>query len=295
MLTNALLYAGLLPLFVSATLAFIMQRLRSPSPIVWPTAMTGGFLAGQFALRGQSGFIDGLHTFFQPHEAVDWLPHIVLLALGVSIVMYLAPARRPRLIALAAALCLAAPVRLLSGNLAQNWSIPGKAVVVASLAAVLGFVWLLLASNDDEQPAILNVALTILVAVGTAIVLTQSGTFTYGLSCGALGAAIAGTALSALGAIGSASVWRRITVSDTHGASGIITFTLGSLIFLGHFYAELSMVNAALLFLSLIATAAPPPALLRSCPAWQRNTARITLCVLPMAIAVGSVVPLATQ
>ena len=136
-----------------------MQRMRSPSPIVWPVAITGGFLAAQFALRGQSGFADSLHTFLQPHEAVDWLPHIVLLALGVSIVMYFAPAHRPRLIALAAALCLAAPVRLLSGNLAQHWSIPGKVAVLVSLAAVLGVVWLLLASNDDEQPAILRVPL----------------------------------------------------------------------------------------------------------------------------------------
>ena len=112
-----------------------MRRMRSPSPIVWPVAITGGFLAAQFALRGQSGFSESLHTFFQPHEAVDWLPHIVLLALGVSLVMYLAPAHRSRLIALAAALCLAAPVRLLSGNLAQHWSILGKVAMLVSLAA----------------------------------------------------------------------------------------------------------------------------------------------------------------
>src|SRR3954452_21182743 len=145
MLTNALLYAGLLPLVVSASIAFMMQRMRFPPPIVWPVAITGGFLAGQFTLRGQSGFTESLHTFFHPHEAVDWLPHIVLLALGVSLVMYLAPAHRYRLIALAAALCLAAPVRLLSGNLAQHWSIMGKVAVLISLAAIFGLVWLMLA------------------------------------------------------------------------------------------------------------------------------------------------------
>ena len=73
-------------------------------------------------------------------------------------------------------------------------------------------------------------------------------------------------------------------------ASGIITFTLGSLIILGHFYAELSTTNTALLFLSLAATAAPLPALLRSGPAWQQNTARIMICLLPLGIAVVSVV-----
>src|SRR4051794_20483625 len=195
MLTNAILYAALLPLVISAAIAFSMRRMRSPLPVIWPVAITGGFLAAQFALRGQSGFFESLHTFFEPHEAVDWLPHIVLLALGVSIVMYLAPAQRPRLIALAAALCLAAPVRLLSGNLAQHWSIVGKVAVLISLAAIFGLVWLMLAFNDKKQAAILRLPLLILVAVGTAIVVTQSGAFMYGLSSAAVGAAITGAAI----------------------------------------------------------------------------------------------------
>ncbi len=210
MLTHALLYAGLLPLIASISIAFIMRRLYSPPQIAWPAAISAGFLTAHFAVRGQSGFSESLHAFFQPHEAVDWLPHIVLLALGVSIVMNLAPTHRPRLIALAAALCLAAPVRLLSGNVAQHWSILEKIAVLVSLAAVLGIVWLLLGSNDEEQPAIVHVPLLILVAVATAIVVTQSGVLVYGLSSAALGAAITGTALASLGATGSASAWQRL-------------------------------------------------------------------------------------
>ena len=283
MLTNAILYAALLPLVASALIAFIMRRMRSPLPVVWPVAITGGFLAAQFALRGESGFYESLHTFFEPHEAVDWLPHIVLLALGVSLLMYLAPAHRPRIIALAAALCVAVPVRLLGGNLAQHWSILAKVAVLVSLAVVLGFVWLLLASNGDGQPAIVRVPLLILVAVGTAIVVTQSGAFIYGLSSAALGAAITGAAL----------VFAFRAFESSAGAAataGILTFTLGSLIILGHFYAELSTTNTAWLLLSLVATAVPLPALLRSGPVWQRNTARILFCVLPLAIAVAGVV-----
>jgi hypothetical protein len=268
-----------LPLVASAAIAFVMRRMRSPVRIVWPVAITGGFLAAQFALRGQSGFSESLQTFLQPHEAVDWLPHIVLLALGVSIVMYLAPAQRPRLIALAVALCLAAPLRLLSGNLAQHWSIPGKVAVLASLATLLGLFWLLLASNDNEQPAILRVPLLILVSVGTAVIVTQSGVLIYGLSSAALSAAIAGTAL--------VFSFRGIAASSGFAATaGVITFTLGSLIILGHFYAELSTTNAALLLLSLAATATPLPALLKSGPPWQRNTACIVCCLLPLFFAV---------
>jgi hypothetical protein len=283
MLINTLLYAALLPLVASAAIAFVMRRMRSPVRIVWPVAITGGFLAAQFALRGQSGFSESLQTFLGPHEAVDWLPHIVLLALGVSIVMYLAPAPRPRLIALAVALCLAAPVRLLSGNLAQHWVILEKVAVLVSLAAVLGLIWLLLASNDNEQPAILRVPLLILVTVGAAIVLTQSGVLIYGLSSAALGAAVAGTAL--------VFAFRGIASSSGAAATaGVITFTLGSLIILGHFYAELGTVNAVLLLLSLVATAAPLPAVLRGGLPWQRNVARIVGCLLPLAIAVVGVV-----
>jgi hypothetical protein len=283
MLINTLLYAALLPLIASAAIAFIMRRMRSPVRIVWPVAITGGFLIAQFALRGQSGIVESLQTFLSPHEAVDWLPHIVLLALGLSIVMYLAPAQRPRLIALAVALCLAAPLRLLSGNLAQHWSIPGKLAVLVSLAAMLGVVWLLLASSESEQPAILRVPLLILVTIGAAIVVTQSGVFIYGLSSAALGAAIAGTALvfSFRGTASSAGA---------AAAAGVITFALASLIILGHFYGELSTINAALLILALVATGAPLPAVLRSGPAWQRNVARAVACSAPLLFAVLGVV-----
>jgi hypothetical protein len=277
MLTNALVYAGLLPLVISASIAFVMQRMRSASPIVWPIAITGGFLTGQFTLRGQSGFSESLHTFFQPHETVDWLPHIVLLALGVSLVMYLAPTHRYRLIALAAALCLAAPVRLLSGNLAQHWSTPGKVAMLVSLAAVLGLVWRLLALNDDRRPAILRVPLLILVAVTTAFVVAQSGAFVYGLSSAAFGAAVAGTAIifafrGADSSLGAAA------------AAGVTTFTLGSLIFLSHFYAYLSATNAGLLLLSLTATAAPLPTFL-TCSKWRLMITRTAACMLPLTIA----------
>src|SRR6266480_4503841 len=120
MLTNAILYAGLLPLITSATIAIVLQRMRVSSPIVWPVAIACGFLTAQFTLRSQTGISDSLHSFIEPHEAVDWLPHILLLALGVTVVAYMAPIDRRPLIALAAALCLAAPVRLLSGNVANH-------------------------------------------------------------------------------------------------------------------------------------------------------------------------------
>ncbi len=283
MIVDALLYAGLLPLIASAIVCVVSRYLRCPLSIIWPLATAMGFLVAQFALRGQGGIDASLHTFIQPYEALDWLPHIVLLALGVSVLMYLAPAQRPWLIAVAAMLCLSVPIRLLSGNLAQHWSVIGKVGVAASLTILLGLVWRLLALTGEERSTAIRVPLLILIAVGAAIVLTQSGVFTYGLSSAAFGAAIAGTAV----------VFAFRAIPSNLGAAataGVITFTLGSLIILGHFFAELTTTNAALLCLALTATAVPLPAFLRSGPAWQRGTARILLCLSPLALAVVSVV-----
>jgi hypothetical protein len=196
--------------------------------------------------------------------------------------MYSVPTSRPWLFALAAALCLAAPVRLLSGNLAQHWTIPGKLVVLAVLTAALGSVWFLLASSDGERPTMVRSPLLVLVAVGTAIVVTQSGAVMYGLSSAALGAAVTGTALVL-------AFRRTATTASVADAAGIITLTLGSLIILAHFYAELTTTSAALLLCSLAATGVPLPIVLRS-PAWQRTAARLVLCVLPLAVAVAGVV-----
>ena len=113
MFTSTLLYAGLLPLIVSAMVALVMRRMQSPPQVIWATAFAGGFLAAQFGLKSQTGFAAAWHSFIQPHEAADWLPLVVLLALGVSVVLIYAPtSRQRRTIALAAALCLAVPVRL---------------------------------------------------------------------------------------------------------------------------------------------------------------------------------------
>ncbi len=288
MFTALLLYAGLLPLVASAAIAFVMQRARAPSQIIWAVAPTGGFLAGQFTLR--NGFSDSFHSFLQPHEAVDWLPHVVLLALGVSVLMNSAPSQRRLVIVLGVALCVAAPVRFLSGNVAHHWTIVEKFAHLSLLATTLGALWLLLASKGDEQPSVLRVPLLILVAVGAAIVVTLSGVLVYGLSAGAVGAAITGTALASLAATGWTNVQQRFSFSGIQGTAGLIAFSLGSLIILGHFYSELSTLNAALLILSLAATAAPLPKFITSGPAWQSLVARTMLCVLLLAIAVVGVI-----
>jgi hypothetical protein len=155
-------------------------------------------------------------------------------------------------------------------------------------------VWLLLSTENKDEPLLLRAGLLTLVAVGTAIVTTLSGAFVAGLSCGAVAASIAGTALACTlvpirfrpGATGSASAEQRASSTGIPAAAAVITVSLGSLILLGHFYAYVAIVHAALLFLSLAATSVPLPNFLRRAPVWQQAAARTLVCVLPLLIAV---------
>jgi hypothetical protein len=251
--------------------------------IAWPIAIAAGFLVAQITLRADAGYAASLRTFLEPHDAIDWLPHIVLLALGVSIVMYLAPSRRGLLYFLAFALCLAAPVRLLSGNIASHWSPLVKLAWLAVLTAMLGATWLFLAPDDDANSPPFRVPLLVFVAVGIAMVLTQSGVLTYGMSAAALGAAICGA--------GVACGFRKSACNSGAAASaGVITLVFGSLIILTHFFAELSLLNAALVLVALVATAVPLPDFTRTGAAWRQIAARVVLCTVPIILAAISVI-----
>jgi hypothetical protein len=283
MLFDAIIYSGLVPLAIAAMVAFVMRRSYAPAQAVWPIAISAGFLVAQFALGADEGIAASLRTFIEPHQAIDWLPHITLLALGISILMYLSPSHRGWLYVLAGALCLAVPVRLLSGNVASQWSLTVKFGWLAVLTGVLGTTWRLLATDNEEDSTPFRVPMLAFVAVGIAVVIIQSGVFIYGMSAAALGAAICGVAI--------AFGLRKSGCNPGAAASaGVITLVLGSLIILTHFFAELSLLNAVLLLLALIATAIPLPAFLRTAAAWRLGAARAVLCIVPTVISVVSVV-----
>jgi hypothetical protein len=289
MLSNFLLYAGLLPLVASAVMAFVLRRWYCPAHLTWPAAIAGGFVFARFAMRSQTGVGDALQSLLQPQEAIDWLPLVVLLAFAVSIVMHLTrPQRRRRVLALAAGLSFAVPVRLLSGNVrVTHWSMPEKIAYLTLLALILGSLWFVLAADMDEKETTVRVPLQILIAVGAAITVTQSGALIYGLTAAAVAASITGSALALLlpeDRWGTGAIAMRACRGIT-GAAGVITFSLGSLILLGHFYAELSAVNAALLCLSLVTTAIPLPAAIRRGSIWRQLAVRSAACLVPLGIA----------
>lgn len=267
-----LFFVGLVPLAVAAAVAFVLGRMRLTPPVVWAAGVASGYIAGQLILTSRAGVGHALQALVSPHEARDWLPHAVLLALGVTMLaIYAARSWRQWVIGLAALLVIGVPARLLSGPVAQQWSALEKFSHLALLAATLALVWLLLAAARDEEFPRLRQVLVILSAVGAAITVTLSGSFTFGRLCGIVAAAVTGTAL--------------VSPRGLTGAAAVITFSLGSLIILGVFYAELFPANAALLLISITAAAGRLPEVVSTRPAWQQAAARAMLCLAPLAIA----------
>jgi hypothetical protein len=294
-LANELIFAGLIPLAVAAAVALGLRLLRARPAAVWASGVAAGFVAGMFSITSRSGFGWGVQSVFSPREASHWLSHAALLAAGVSILTaYLPRHRRVWAVALAGLLALAVPVRLLAGPMAQRWSILEKFSHLALWAAALALVWMLLATarNDDTRDPIsgsrlspsgsrlstlISQLLLILVALAAAVVITLSGSFSLGRFCGALAAALAGTAIVSPRGLG--------------GAAGVVSCSLGGIILLGVFYAQLSAMNAATLMAALIAAAARMPDFAGTQPTWLQVALRAAACIGLLAIALVTSLP----
>jgi hypothetical protein len=81
-----------------------------------------------------------------------------------------------------------------------------------------------------------------------------------------------------------------LSIPGFTGAAGVIACLLVGLILLGHFYAELSTTNAALLVAALVAAGAPLPKSLANHPAWLHTAARALVCFTPLGIALASLI-----
>lgn len=291
-LANELLWIVTVPLVAAAAAAFVARRLRLRPQAAWAGGVGLGVVAGQLGLSSRAGFAAGLAALLRPHEARDWLPPAVLLAMSVTMLAVYAPrAWRRWIVALAALVTIGVPVRLLAGHVAQQWSAAEKLAHLTLLAAAIGLVWLLLATaRDDEQPRV-RAVLLVLVALGASFVIALSGSLEYGKLCGVAAAAVAGTAVCHWLCQwfprhdGPALPEPAAPGSDLAGAAGVITFSLGSVVLLGHFYAGLTAANAALLALSLVAAGGRLPAVAAEGPPWRHALIRTALCLVPLALA----------
>jgi hypothetical protein len=277
MIFNELLYVAFIPLAVAASLTLLAKPARLNPTLTWATAVALAYVTGQIGLALRAG--DSLAQLLRPHEAVDWLPFAVLAALGVTTVtsMTAHPWRRLA-IGLAVALTIALPLRLLHGSAYDlQWTLAEKLTHIALLAAALGLTWLLLASpREDDHPRLRPILLIVVVSTA-AVIVSLSGVFVYGELCGVLAAALTGAFLASRSPCAA-------------GSAGVVTFSLGSLILLAYFYAELTATNAALLLLATWAAAGPMPPFLQSSRAWQNASLRTLLTLVPLAIALAQTI-----
>lgn len=274
-----LLYVAIVPFAVAALAAFVGRQTRFAPPVVWAAGAGLGYIAAQLGLAGRAGTAGAVASLLAPREAVEWLPYAVLFALGLTILATYAPRTWHRLvIALSIMLTIGLPLRLLANSdYSARWSPLEKLAYISLLSATLGLTWLVLASaRQTEQPR-LRPVLLIIVAAGSAVVVALSGVFVYGELCAALAAALVGTALAT-------RAWQ------VEGAAGIVTFSLGSLIVLSCFYAQLTTSNAMLLFLAMMMAAGRLPEHVSTRPVWQQVVLRAGLTLLPLAVALAQAV-----
>lgn len=274
MIFNELLYVALVPLAVAATIALVAPRLRLDPPNTWAVSIAIGYIAGQFTLGSRTG--DALAKFLQPREAADWLPHAVLCALAVTILATLAPRTWNRTgFAFALLVTIGLPLRLLDGSAYDlRWTLAEKSAHIALLSAALSLTWLALASAREADHPRLRPVLLILVACAAAVVVALSGVFVYGELCGVLAAAITGVFIASRS-------------QNLAGAAGVVTCSLGSLILLSCFYAELIAMNAALLLFAMMSAAGPMPTFFAPRRPWLKTAFRIAAAVLPAALALA--------
>ncbi|HEX3601525.1 MAG TPA: hypothetical protein VHU84_15345 [Lacipirellulaceae bacterium] len=289
MILHLFLDAGLVPLLAAGIVTLVATWCGASRSVACAWGSAIGLLAGLVALKSGAGFAPAFRAFaLEPHEAADWLPTIIVLALGASIVLLATPQGNRRCwFWLVGYLAAAASLRLLSGNVRLNgaWTPFEKVYHLAILVATFSAVWLLLASAPDDEQSPARFVFLCILAVGSAAALTLAGVFVYGLSCGALAAALVGTALASLMTRAPRGGRPTSRLPNISGAAGIITFSLGSLIILGHYFADLSIASAVLLFASLAAAGAPFPASLPG-STWRQISVRGVACLLPLAIAI---------
>lgn len=292
MLSHIILYAGVLPFITAACVALVILRTGALPEAACALGVAAGFIAAQFGTKARGGFDSAWRAFTHPLDASDWLPAIALLALGVTLIGLLVSRRQRWVpIALAAFLATAAPVRLLTGNVAQEWPPVSRLLYLALFASTFGTVWWLHSLNHDHEPGLNRPFFVAALAAGVAATLAMSGVLTYGILAGAIAASLAGVTLPCVWnatSFAGARAESRPALQGFTGAAGVITCLTVGLILLGHFFASLSGINAVLLLLALAVAGAPFPAAFATQPQWSQISIRGLLCLTPLALALAS-------
>jgi hypothetical protein len=257
---------------------------RAPGPrraaVGWVAGVGLGFYVG-FLLACR---LLGSWPHWPPREDQD---RLLALLLPAAIAVELVAALLPRLrwpvwllrlvVAGAAARILLHNTVYLVGPGTLLWTPLGSWLILAGLGAALAAEWALLLLLAERAPGrSLPLALGFTCAAAGVVVML-SGYATGGLPGLVLGAALVGAAVGSFALRGA---------PDARGAVGVGVVGLFALLVSGHFFGQLTAVNAVLLFLAPLLCWVPELPLLRLGRPWLRGLVRAGAVAVLLGVVV---------
>ncbi len=288
-----ILRGGLLPALVAMATLALVWRGTGKAASAWRTALLVGYVAGHWALDARTiPLATALAKSFRATEARDWLPMLMLLAVVPDALACIGK-RGPALgWVLRAALCVFVPWRLLRGSAyiplnvlpdfdfaELDWGAFSTGEMLSwfvGIGAALLLSWSLARHVTSTGNPLVSTTLAVVVALGGAVVAALSDSLVYGQLFGVFAAALAGCSVASL-------VLR--TGRGPGAAAGPLFVGFGSLLLVGHFFASLTLLNAALLLVAMALAVGWLPPLARLAPKGQ-NVCRALLCLGALATAV---------
>jgi hypothetical protein len=190
-----------------------------------------------------------------------WLPRLVVAALAGRILLhdtsYLAD---------------------LSGPGSRQWTPEQTWIILGGLAAALIAVWFVLSRLTQGEPGRMVPFTVAIACAGTAVAMMMSGYASGGPLAMPLAGAVVGILAASLVFKGDPNVT---------GVLGVAVVGLFGLLVIGHFFGELTLTNAALLFFAPLLGWLPELPLVRRVKPRLRASLGVVLTVITVAIALA--------
>lgn len=282
-----LFWVGALPCAGAIVALLAGRRLGLRPAAAWAVSIGIGLILGQLGLEARVNWSSALAKLWRPHEARDWLPWLLLLAVGLGILADYATGWWGHWTrGMACFFAASVPLRLIKPHLVLPWSFLTKVALCICWSGVIGLVWWTLTAGRDGGRPLIRSGLLAVVAVGMAATITLAGSFSYGEFACVVAAAITGT----LAGEALVQSWGMTAPTDWNdglaGASGVLAVAFGGLALLSYFYVGLGALKTALLLLAVAAAGGWLPT------NWPQSAlgqvvSRIALCLVPLIVALA--------
>jgi len=172
-----------------------------------------------------------------------------------------------------------------------GWSTGEATAWIVGIGAVLliGWQWSRIVDEqaDKRSGVLVRSALAVVVTLSAAIVSALSASLVYGQMFGILTAVLAGSGLAS----------RFLSTGrGPEAAAGPVLVAFGSLLLAVHFYAELKIHNAGLLWVAVAVAIGGLPLSAKVSPRWQAiSRSLLCLAILGIAVALAGLDFAATQ